>query len=91
MPLGGAEFLVDVGPAVMALRHRVPVVWTRSYHDDSGGSHIQFTPAMEFAPATHGAEDVMRRWLGYLWSDLQARSHQWWAINFIASRKRRKE
>ncbi len=89
-PLGPVQLSMDPGPAIMAFRRRVPVVWARSFHDDNGSSHVDFTYAMETGcdPALSKVEDIMHRWLSLLWSDVQSHPAQWWAMNFIPLRPR---
>ncbi len=89
-PLGPVELSMDPGPAIMALRQRVPVIWARSFHDDHGRSHVDFTPAIETEcdPASSKVEDIMRHWLSLLWNDVQSHPAQWWAVNFIQLRPR---
>ena len=85
---GPSELLVDPGPAVLALRHRRPVIWATTYHDDTGGSRVLLAPPMEVGPGTPWTRSgpLMQHWLDLLWSDVSRRPAQWWPIAYVPIR-----
>lgn len=86
---GRAELLVDVGPAVIALRQRVPVIWASTFHDEPGRSRVAFSPPMTVGAGTRWArpDQLMQHWLDLLWADVRARPAQWWPLVFVPLRR----
>ncbi|HEX9563777.1 MAG TPA: hypothetical protein VF981_07390 [Gemmatimonadaceae bacterium] len=86
---GQSELLVDPGPAVLALRHRVPVVRASAFHDAAGHSCVRLSPPMLVGPGTTWtrAEPLMQHWLDCLWSDVSAHPAQWWPIAYVQVRR----
>jgi len=77
-----AAIPVDTGPGVMAIRHRVPLVWVDTWHDENGRSCIRYYPAIHAGRGTAYPTPVAV--MGYLVDRLseQIERHpeQWWLL-----------
>ena len=83
MPIGErAEFLVDTGPGVMAVRHQIPVVWVDTFHDDAGRSCIRFLPAIHAGRGTDypKTESVLHYFMDRLNDQVASHPEQWWLL-----------
>ncbi|EEF61026.1 lysophospholipid acyltransferase family protein [Pedosphaera parvula] len=85
-PFGNAAILADLGPAVMALRHRVPVLYAQNTLTERG-AEITLTPAADALSSSMekpSAEKLMHSWLAQFQKTVSAQPEQWWALNYIA-------
>jgi len=84
-PFGARGALaLDAGPAILALRHRVPVVWANTYHDAAGRSCVEFLPAFHAGRGTEwpDTEAVLRYLARRIEAQTLLRPEQWWPLGF---------
>lgn len=88
IPCGPAELLMDPGPAMLALRQRVPVVHADTFHDNAGCSSVTFSTPHSFGPGTSmtTTESVLRFWGKSIYEQWQRHPEQWWTISFCSLR-----
>jgi lauroyl/myristoyl acyltransferase len=84
-PFGDASILLDTGPAIMALRHRVPVLYAES-RLASTGTQITLIPALDASSPSERptAETLLRSWLSEFQKTVTGCPEQWWALNYIS-------
>ncbi|MDB6123051.1 MAG: Lipid biosynthesis acyltransferase [Pedosphaera sp.] len=83
-PFGNAAIQIDPGPAIMALRHRVPVIFAHNLLSETG-ANITLLPAANAAEsATRPApESLLQNWLEMFYEVVRQHPAQWWALNYI--------
>jgi lauroyl/myristoyl acyltransferase len=82
---GNAVILLDTGPAIMALRHRVPVLYAQSKLTETG-TQVTLTPALDASGSSErpSAETLLRSWIGEFQKTVSNCPEQWWALNYIS-------
>jgi lauroyl/myristoyl acyltransferase len=83
--LGDAAILLDTGPAILALRHRIPVLFANSTLSERG-TLVTLTPAA--GAAAKASEDptpeaLLQAWVEMLQKVLLEDPGQWWALSFV--------
>ncbi|GEM_PF-1988570 len=86
VPMGNTALPMDPGPAILALRQRVPVIWTDTYYDETGRSCVDFSAPLAIGPGTgrSGPEAVMRYWAELIYRLLRRHPEQWWSASFCS-------
>jgi len=80
----GLALKIDPGPVILALRHRVPVVWARCWYDARGRSRVAYLPPVEtrrdgdFGTRRELVDELLRQ----LREQIEARPEQWWLLTF---------
>jgi lauroyl/myristoyl acyltransferase len=83
--LGDAAILLDTGPAILALRHRIPVLFAKSVLSEHG-TCVALTPATGAAPKASEdptPESLMQTWVETFQTSLLEDPGQWWALSFV--------
>jgi lauroyl/myristoyl acyltransferase len=77
---GDAHMNTNLGPALLALRHRAAVLGVTTLRVGDNRHRLTICPLMEPAEETGKAEarDLLREALGQLLPDLRAHPEQWW-------------
>lgn len=91
IPFGPAEFRAPRGPAVLAVRHRVPVLFAGTHRLGEQRHRIDFRPPLEHArtgPASVDRWVLMRRTSELLLDEIRAHPEQWWGWAFPVIRPR---
>jgi lauroyl/myristoyl acyltransferase len=83
LPFGKAAIEADPGPAIVALRHRVPVIFAKSILTEHGAA-ITLTPAVNAATDKPSPESLLRAWLDTFYNAMLEHPAQWWALNYIS-------
>ncbi|MDB6109607.1 MAG: lipid biosynthesis acyltransferase [Pedosphaera sp.] len=83
--LGDGAILLDTGPAILALRHRVPVLFANNVLGEDGTT-VTLTPAV--GAASNAAEDpspaaLLQTWVDTFQAVLLKDPGQWWAMSFV--------
>jgi lauroyl/myristoyl acyltransferase len=78
-PLAGALLPVERGPAIMARRLRMPVLWVSCEHV-ADGSLVTIGEPLD--PTTLDADALCARWTSELERTLRERPEQWWGWGF---------
>jgi lauroyl/myristoyl acyltransferase len=88
VPCGPATILLDPGPAILALRQRVPVVHAETFHDEKGRSWVNYSPPLTFGPGTAmtTTDSVLRFWGQSIFEQWQRHPEQWWTLSFCSLR-----
>lgn len=90
LPVGNAELPVDPGPAILALRQKVPVIWAETYHDETGRSCVDYIPVLppreSDKPPT--PEVILRHWSALIEAQRKKYPEQWWTLSFCSLRAR---
>ncbi|HMD14346.1 MAG TPA: hypothetical protein VKI62_06965, partial [Bacteroidota bacterium] len=91
MPFGQSEMAVNLGPAIIALRHHVPVVCVSSFRTAENSHRVIIHPpiSQELGPDIHlNATDLLSRALEIVETDLAEHPEQWWPWNYARLRHR---
>jgi lauroyl/myristoyl acyltransferase len=80
LPFGNAHMEINLGPAILALRHRCPVLCVTTVRVGDNRHRAMIHPPIELPP---GAEEtaavaLLEKALQPLWSDVVAKPEQWW-------------
>jgi len=88
VPCGPATIILDPGPAILALRQRVPVVHAETFHDETGRSCVNYSPPLTFGPGTELAntQSVLRFCGQSIFEQWQRHPEQWWTLSFCSLR-----
>ncbi len=88
LPCGPAEIAMDPGPAILALRQRVPVIQAITSHDELGRSCINYSPPLSLGPGTSLStpDDLLAFWSHSLHEQWLRHPAQWWTLNFFSLR-----
>jgi KDO2-lipid IV(A) lauroyltransferase len=80
LPFGGTKININPGPAILALRYQIPVLFVSAYHGDDGLSHVIIHPEIIFGEkkSPENSNDLCRVWAEKLYSDILAHPEQWW-------------
>jgi len=80
---GATRININPGPAILALRCRMPVLYASTFHGDPHRSHLTlhspFYP--DAAPGTE-PNDLCRAWVDQLHSEIVQHPEQWWGWGF---------
>jgi KDO2-lipid IV(A) lauroyltransferase len=91
LPFGPAELRVPYGPAVIALRNRVPVLYTESIRLPGPRYKLVIHPPLQMPPPGRvipNACAVMTQANAHLFQAICARPEQWWALDYVKVRER---
>lgn len=87
MAVGPAEIQIDPGPAIMAMRYRVPVLQITTTHVNPNRSIVKIHPETIIPKGKiDRADAICRGWLETLTTDILAHPEQWWAWNYSTLR-----
>jgi KDO2-lipid IV(A) lauroyltransferase len=77
---GGAALEVDAGPAILAIRQKLPSVQAKCYQQPDGTNKISFyePSEMELSPENRQPKDFCSLWVGRLENEIRAQPEQWW-------------
>lgn len=81
MTFGNAMMLVDTGPAMLAIRNRVPIILCTTYRTDEHRHRIilePFTPNHPPSPTEQDAVALTQEWINLLVNDIREYPDQWW-------------
>lgn len=90
MQFGQAELAVNLGPAIMALRHETPVICVSSIRTSNNSHRVIFHPPITQvtgADIHQKATNLLRQALQFLETDLAAHPEQWWPWNYAPLRQ----
>jgi lauroyl/myristoyl acyltransferase len=88
-PFGPAEIRVPLGPAVLALRHKAPVLYANSIRISEHEYRLQISPPLvrpeegELSTRAHALVDQANR---HLLQAVRAHPEQWWALDYVRVR-----
>jgi|GEM_PF-4281755 len=79
VPFGHTKINISAGPAILALRNQMPVLYVSSYHGPDQ-SHLVIHPELTAAMAQNlqGADQLCRVLAEKFYADLVQRPEQWW-------------
>jgi lauroyl/myristoyl acyltransferase len=83
--LGDASILLDTGAAILALRHRVPVLFAKNILSDRG-TCVTLAPAAGVEPTASNVpapETLLQLWVDNFYQILLEDSGQWWGLSFV--------
>ena len=86
VPFGNAYLQVHLGPGVLAIRSRAPVLRMMTKVLPSGQSHTSVAPPLEIPPATNPRMDsaaLLRSWIGELEEATMANPEQWFLWGYV--------
>jgi len=78
LPFGPGRMRLSRGPAVLACRHRLPVVYAVAPQEESGRSSVFFRPVESAADPNQ----LVGVWLQHLYADIKRFPAQWWEWPF---------
>ena len=80
---GATKININPGPAILALRCRIPVIYASTFHGDPQRSHVTLHPPT-FSDAAAGmrANDLCQSWVERLHSEILQHPEQWWGWGF---------
>lgn len=83
---GNAAILVDMGPAIMAMRSRVPVIFARSQltHEGTMITLSSAGDATDECSEKPTPESLMELWVNQFHDCFKVQPEQWWAVNYIS-------
>lgn len=89
LPLGAAEICVPYGPAVLALRHRVPVLYLESIRlpGNRYEAVIHPVPVPTEGSLTERAQALMGEATKLLERAVNKNAEQWWALDYVKLRE----
>ena len=80
LPFGSTKININPGPAILALRYQIPVLFVSSHHGDDGRSHVIIHPEIIFGDKSRpkNPDDICRSWAEQLYADILLHPAQWW-------------
>jgi lauroyl/myristoyl acyltransferase len=83
---GGGMLEVDLGPAITAIRHGMPVLQAATWHASAGRSQVSFYPPApdELNPTASTPEALCERWVRGRAQEARPRPEQWWRWGYVA-------
>ena len=80
LPFGNALMEINLGPAILVLRHRCPVLCVTTIRVGNNRHRVLIHPAIELPPGADetAAVALLEQALQPLWSDVVAKPEQWW-------------
>jgi lauroyl/myristoyl acyltransferase len=84
IPFGGCDIKLNLGPAILALRHRVPVLAVTVLRTGLNHHRVIITPikAAEGSRGTAAATSLMTAAIGQLLTQLRPFPEQWWPWDY---------
>jgi Kdo2-lipid IVA lauroyltransferase/acyltransferase len=76
VPFGRTKININPGPAILALRYQIPVLFVSSHQGDDGRSHVIIHP--EVGPQPENPDSLCRLWAEKLYADILLHPEQWW-------------
>ncbi|MBI4548321.1 MAG: lysophospholipid acyltransferase family protein [Ignavibacteriae bacterium] len=77
LPFGPVALQVDLGPAMLALEHRVPVIWYNIHKTRGTDYDLTFEP-IDIHLTEQDTEQLTRSWMDRLVKELLHSPEQWW-------------
>ena len=78
---GNAMMLVDIGPAMLAIRNRVPIILCTTHRTDAYRHQIGLEPFLPNYPSSATEEDAValtQEWINLLVKEIHEYPEQWW-------------
>ncbi|HMD13688.1 MAG TPA: hypothetical protein VKI62_03605, partial [Bacteroidota bacterium] len=72
---------VDIGPAMIALRNRVPVIWCRMYRNEAHQYRLVLEPvavSYQSQVMEQDATKLTQLWTNLLVKEIHEHPEQWW-------------
>ena len=85
LPFGRSQIDLSRGPALLACRHRLPVIYASALQQPDGITAINLVPAESRMLAdmeSASPEELTARWLQRLEADVSGQPDQWWEWSF---------
>ena len=76
LPFGSTKININPGPAILALRYQIPVLFVSTFHGDDGRSHVIIHPEVE--QQAESPDQLCRLWADKLYADILLHPEQWW-------------
>ena len=91
VPFANAEILVNPGPAIIALRQNVPILFTTCRRNASGGHRLKIHAPLKYEPSKDTVSDalvVMQHALELLLQDIMISPSEWWIWDGVPLRRK---
>jgi Kdo2-lipid IVA lauroyltransferase/acyltransferase len=82
LPFGATKININPGPAILALRYGIPVLYGTTFHGDPNRSHIILHPEMVPDREKKDPNNMCRAWVERLHSEIVLHPEQWWGWGF---------
>jgi lauroyl/myristoyl acyltransferase len=90
LPFGPAELRLHPGPATLAVRHRVPVLYVNTERLPDNHHRVTISAPLPYDPddSKGSVRSLLEQATQFLHAEVRRRPAQWWALDFVDVRPR---